>query len=90
MMVTENMINKLAKRLYIALSFLENLQDKESKKMNFEYLKIIKTLIEDIRYFIIFLESIIKENKLDNIVFEKDIRPIMDTCKDIETLFNIE
>ncbi len=85
-MITENLINKTAQRLYKNINLIDVFL--EENKLNLpldEYNELIK-IRENKKYFLVFLESSVRENKVSQINFEKEIMPIITICDSVEKI----
>jgi hypothetical protein len=87
-MITRNLINKTAQRLYKNIKTIDVFLENNKFSISLEEYKELIRIREDKKYFIVFLESSVTENQLDSMRFERDIMPIINVCESIEELLS--
>ena len=89
-MITQNLINKTAQRVYDIINHIENYLDENKLTLPLNEYELLLKIRDDNRYFLIFLESVTREKKIERLSFENDLSPIITNCKLIERLFNLD
>lgn len=85
-MITENLLNKTAQRLYKNINEIDEFLKSNQLTLSLEeYGELIK-IREDKKYFLVFIESAVRENKISQLKFERDLLPIINVCEKVESI----
>jgi|JYMV01.1.fsa_nt_gi hypothetical protein len=85
-MITENLINKTAQRLYKNIEKIDGFLKANQLTISLdEYSELIK-IRDDQKHFLVFLESVVREEKTSQLKFERDLLPIINVCEKVESI----
>jgi uncharacterized protein YlbG (UPF0298 family) len=85
-MITENLLNKTAQRLYKNINVIDEFLNSNQLTLSLEeYGELIK-IRDDKKYFLVFIESAVREDKISQLKFERDLLPIINVCEKVESL----
>lgn len=85
-MITENLLNKTAQRLYKNINEIDEFLKSNQLTLSLEeYGELIK-IRDDKKYFLVFIESAVRENKISQLKFERDLLPIINVCEKVESI----
>jgi len=85
-MITENLLNKTAQRLYKNINKIDKFLKSNQLTLSLEeYGELIK-IRDDKKYFLVFIESAVRENKISQLKFERDLLPIINVCEKVESI----
>jgi hypothetical protein len=84
--ITINLINRTAQRIFKNINKMESFLEKNKLILPLDEYGLLINLRDDLKFFLVFLESTVRESKVDNLKFEKDLKPILIICEDVEDL----